>query len=149
MKKISIALLFAITIFSATSLSAQLRKIPAAVTEAMKEKYPGATDISWSDNITNFEAKFNLDEHEQAASFTKKGVWKRTEKSISNDEIPADVKDGLSKSKYNDWEIQSAKEIIDNANKHQYRLLMKKNDLQKKYLFFNTEGVLIRDAITI
>lgn len=148
MKRIIFLLSFSLALMTTTAF-AQLRKIPAAVTEAMKVKYPDATNISWDDNITNFEASFDLDEHQQKASFTKKGVWKRTEKVITAEELPEAIKEGLSKSKYTEWEVESYKEIIDNSGKHQYRLLVKKNDVQKKYLFFNTEGVLTRDAITI
>ena len=148
MKRIIFLLSFSLALM-ATNASAQLRKIPAAVTEAMKEKYPDATNVSWNDNITNFEAKFELDGHQQAASFSKKGTWKRWEKTITAEELPEEIKEGLSKSKYTDWEVESYKEIMDNSGKHQYRLLVKKNDVQKKYLFFNTAGVLIRDAITI
>lgn len=147
MKKMILALCFFTALF--TTVSAQLRKIPAAVTEAMKAKFPDAQNVSWSDNISNFEARFDLDNHEQAATFSKKGTWKRTEKSLHEEELPAAVKEGLTKSKYTDWEVLSYKEIWENSGKHQFRLLVKKNDLQKKYLFFNEEGVLIRDAITI
>ncbi len=149
MKRIIVLLTFSLFLLMASTASAQLRKVPAAVTEALKAKYPDAQNVSWDDNITNFEASFELDNHQQTASFTKKGVWKRTEKTLREEELPDAVKEGLSKSKYNDWEVQSYKEIIESSGKHQYRLLVKKSGVQKKYLFFNTEGVLIRDAITI
>jgi hypothetical protein len=149
MKRIVVLLTFSLFLLMASTASAQLRKVPAVVTEALKAKYPDAQNVSWDDNITNFEASFELDNHQQTASFTKKGTWKRTEKTLREEELPDAVKEGLSKSKYTDWEIQSYKEIIESSGKHQYRLLVKKNDVQKKYLFFNTEGVLIRDAITI
>jgi hypothetical protein len=149
MKRIIVFLTFSLSLLLVTTASAQLRKVPAVVTEALKTKYPDAQNVSWDDNITNFEATFELDGHQQTASFTKKGVWKRTEKSLREEELPEAVKEGLSKSKYTDWEVQSYKEIIESSGKHQYRLLVKKNDVQKKYLFFNPEGVLTRDAITI
>lgn len=148
MKRIIVLLSFSLALI-ATTATAQLRKVPAAVTEAMKTKYPEATNVSWDDNITNFEASFDMDGHQWKASFTKKGVWKRSETVLTAEELPEAIKEGLSKSKYTEWEVESYKEITDNSGKHQYRLLVKKNDVQKKYLFFNTDGVLVRDAITI
>ena len=148
MKRIIFLLSFSLALMTTTAF-AQLRKIPAAVTEAMKEKYPDATNIAWDDNITNFEASFDLDGHQQKASFTKKGIWKRTERTLTEEELPEVVKEGLSKSKYTDWDVESYKEINDSNGKLQYRLFIKKNTVQKKYLFFNAEGVLTRDAITI
>lgn len=148
MKKTLLALC-AFALFATLDASAQLRKIPAVVTEAMKEKFPDAQQISWSDNVTNFQANFELENHEQSAYFSKKGTWKKTEKSLHEEEVPEAVKEGLSKSKYTGWDLVAYKEIWEAGGKHQYRLLVKKNDLQKKYLFFNEDGVLVRDAITL
>src|SRR5690349_9877080 len=114
MKRIIVLLSFSLALI-ATTATAQLRKVPAAVTEAMKAKYPEATNVSWDDNITNFEASFDLDGHQLKASFSKKGTWKRTEKVLTAEELPEVVKEGLSKSKYTDWEIESYKEIMDNS----------------------------------
>jgi hypothetical protein len=43
----------------------------------------------------------------------------------------------------------SVVEIDKNSESLQYRIEVKKNGFQKKYLFLNTNGKLIRDAETI
>lgn len=146
-KLIALALIASLGLTSIAN--AQIRKIPAAVTEAFAAKYPVAKNVSWADKITSFQAEFDMDTHKYEAEFNSKGVWQKTEKTLSEEEIPLTVKDGLSKTKYADWEIKYQKEIINNSGATEYRLYAKKNDLQKKYLYFNMEGTLIRDAITL
>jgi len=128
---------------------AQIRKIPAEVTQALKDKYPNADNVSWKDRITVFAAVFEMNNEKYEARFTDKGVWRSTEKEISESEIPEEVKDGFDKSKYADWEIKNAYliELPDGAT--QYRILVAKSDIQKKNLLFNSDGKLLKDNITL
>lgn len=149
LKKI-LAIFTAILIISGTSTSyAQLRKIPSAVTDSLSAKYPSAKNIEWGDRITVFEATFEMNDHKYQASFNSDGNWKKTEKFLAEEEVPEAIKEGLEKSKYSEWEVKSNVEVTDVDGGHQYRLFAKKNDLQKKYLYFSTDGRLIRDAITL
>ena len=149
MKKI-LAILITLFILSAGSYSyGQLRKIPSAVTDSFAAKYPSAKGIEWGDRITVFEATFEMQDHKYQASFNSDGNWKKTEKFLTEDEVPAAITDGLDKSKYAEWEIKSYVEITEQTGGFQYRLLAKKNDIQKKYLYFSTDGRLIRDSITL
>lgn len=128
---------------------AQIRKIPGEVTDAFATKFPGATNVSWSDKVTGFEATFDLNNHRQQATFSSKGSWKKSELTLSAEEVPANVKDGLQKSKYNDWEDRTYVLVTEDNGKELYRVYVKKSDLQKKYLYFNKDGQLVKDAITL
>ncbi|MBS1946134.1 MAG: PepSY-like domain-containing protein [Bacteroidetes bacterium] len=127
---------------------AQLRKIPAEATQALREKYPGADHISWKDKLTVFAASFDMDNQKYEARFDDKGQWKSTEKEITEADLPGDVQDGFDKSKYADWgkkniyEVELPDEVI------QYRIHIAKNDIQKKNLLFTSEGQLLKDNIT-
>jgi len=133
----------------ATKVSAEVKSIPAAVTEAFKTKYPKAEQVEWSDNITNYVASFQLDGREYSARFNKKGEWQETMKKLKFDELGSDVKDGFNKSKYTDWEIRGAMEITAKDKEVVYRILVKKNSVQKKYLYYNSKGQLQKDAIAV
>ena len=62
MKKIIyIAGLFIILAITTTKSYAQLRKIPAEVTNAFQEKYPNAKSVEWRDKLSSFTASFQLD----------------------------------------------------------------------------------------
>lgn len=149
LKKILPILTVILVLFAVQSLHAQLRKVPGAVTDALKEKYPAAEKVEWKDKITVFQANFEMDGTSYAARFNSKGEWQSTEKTISETDLPASVKDGFEKSKYSDWEIKSVSLISLPEDKTQYHLFVAKSDLQKKNLLFNPEGKLLRDSITL
>ena len=141
-------LIFLFVLFAAI-VNAQIRKIPAEVTDAFKERYPHAEKVSWKDNLTNFEAQFTLNGYKMNADFNSKGEWIDSERKIRFEELPTAVQDGFSKSKYTDWEKTDIIELDKNGDDLQYRILVKKSSVQKKYLYFDTNGKLLRDAVTL
>jgi hypothetical protein len=150
MKKYVVASLILILMSLAAIPSfAQIRKIPSEVTEALKEKYPDADNVSWKDKITVFAASFELNNEKYEARFNDKGEWKSTEKEISESELPAEIKDGFEKSKYSEWELKYVYNIELPDNEIQYRIQVAKNDIEKKNLLFNSDGKLLKDNITL
>src|SRR3954470_6151869 len=103
MKKIFYIMSLASFIFTGSETFAQLRKIPAEVTTALSQKYPGATNVEWRDRLSGFSASFTLDSNSYIASFGNKGEWENTEQTIDQDELPEIVEDGFQKSRYTDW----------------------------------------------
>lgn len=130
--------------------NAQIRKIPSAVTEAFKAKFPNAEEVSWKDNLTNFEANFKMDGHKMSCAFKGNGEWQWTHKSLSFEELPAAVKDGFAKSKYAKWKPGSVEWIDEKDKKPVYKIYIEKDSfVQKKFLYFNEEGQLKKDAQTL
>lgn len=128
---------------------AQLRKVPAAVTEAFKEKYPDTKNAEWKDKLSAFQVSYEMGGGKYNARFTGKGEWLQTEKEIDEAALPAGVRDGFDKSKFTAWELKSVSRIESKDNQVQYRLLVKKSGVEKKYLYFNEEGKLVKDALTM
>ncbi len=146
MKKIILLLLLMIS-FEAAKSFAQVRKIPAEVTDAFKAKYPDAQKVEWKDKITFFQASFILNNTEMTADFKSKGEWQETDKKISFDALPDAVKDGFKKSKYADWTPGTVTQLEKKDKGVQYKVYAEKNSLvQKKFLYFNEQGQLVRDA---
>jgi hypothetical protein len=150
MKRI-LPLILVVLALSSTVISAdaQIRKIPAAVTDAFKEKYPAASGVEWRDKLSVFTAVFTEDGINHEARFNSKGQWLNTENLVDEDVLPAPVKDGFEKSKYADWNIEKVHRIELPGDEIQYRLLVGKTDLQKKNLVYNEKGRLIKDKITL
>jgi hypothetical protein len=148
MKKILVVSLISLFGASVVPVFAQFRKVPAEVTEALKSKYPDASNVSWKDKISVFVASFEMRNEKYEARFEEKGMWKSTTKEISKDALPEEVKDGWEKSKYADWDINSAYRIELPDEVIQFRLQVSKNDIQKKNLLFNSDGKLLKDNIT-
>jgi hypothetical protein len=149
MKKLLVVSFLTLICASAIPAFAQFRKVPAEVTEALKSKYPDASNVSWKDKISVFVASFDMDNEKYEARFDEKGEWKSTTKEISKDALPEEVKDGLEKSKYADWDLNDVYSIELPDDVMQYRLQVAKNDVQKKNLLFNSDGKLLRDNITL
>ncbi|HYE54508.1 MAG TPA: PepSY-like domain-containing protein, partial [Chitinophagaceae bacterium] len=103
MKKIA---LLSLSIFLfAVSMNAQIRKIPAEVTESFKQKYGAATNVEWKDRLTSYVATFEQDGKKHDAYFDDDGTWKHTQTEIEQDELPTAVNEGFQKSKYTEWTI--------------------------------------------
>ena len=128
---------------------AQIRKIPAEVTDAFSARYPHAEKVSWKDKISSIEAQFILNGFEMSADFSSKGDWQRTERKIKFSDLHGEVMNGFTKSKYADWQKVFVVEVDESGEPIVYRILVKKSGIQKKYLFFNSTGKLTREAITL
>jgi len=146
MKKISCAAIFFFIILFA---DAQIRKIPAQVTDAFAIRYPHASGVEWKDKLQYFEATFQLNGATITADFSSKGEWESSERILSFEQLPSDVKDGISKSKYADWEKRSVTEIQELGKPLQYKINVYKSGFQKKNLFFNADGKLLKDPINL
>jgi len=146
MKKI---LLFLFLAAGITAAQAQIRKIPAVVTEAFKTKYPTAANVEWKDKLTAFVANFDEGSAKYEARFSSKGEWQQSEHATTEADLPAPIKDGLAKSKYADWKATSFYVRDLPGNKTQYRISVEKSDLQKKNLLFSSDGQLLKDSMTL
>jgi hypothetical protein len=137
-------------LFTATITSfSQIREIPQPVRETFANQYPTAENTDFKDQLVKVDVKFELSGEKLIASYTNKGAWKGTEKEWSFSDLSEEVKDGFAKSKYADWETGETKVLYLPGGSEQYRIKVKKNDVQKKYLFFNKKGRLLRESITL
>ena len=134
-------------LFSITSI-AQDDKVPGQVKETFTNQYPNAQDVVYKDNLVNVMVNFTLNGDKMIANYTKKGVWKYSEKDWAFDQLPDNVKDGFHKSKFSDWDVEETRIVYRPGGMERYRVKVKKNDVQKKYLFFNKDGQLVEDNIT-
>jgi hypothetical protein len=139
----------AFSLLLSTSTFAQLRKIPAEVTDAFSTKYPDAKEVEWKDRLTNFTAGFSSAGKSYLASFNKKGEWQSTEQEVEQSELPDVIKDSFSKTKYADWEISKVIKIELPGDEEQYKLEIASGDIKKRNLYFNTKGRLLKDKLTI
>jgi hypothetical protein len=139
----------AATFFAAAFVgNAQMNNIPATVTTALKAKYPDAQTVSWKHKLSSYEASFVLNGTKTDAYFKSTGDWLETDKATTFDDLPSSVKDGFNKSKYTDWKTTNAVEIKKPSGT-QYRVDVRKSDVQMKYLYFAPDGSLAKEAMTL
>jgi len=143
-------LMFSIVLIAAVFASnAQFRKIPAEVTDAFKAKYNNASGVSWKDKLSSFEANFKVGEKEMKASYSSKGEWLKTETKHTYNSLPAEVKDGFKKSKYADLSVIEVTLIEEKDEAPQYKVVVKKNEYNKRNLVFSKTGQLLSDNGTL
>lgn len=127
----------------------QIRKIPKAVEETFANQYQEASNIEFKDQLVSVDVHFQLDGDTLVASYTNKGIWKETLQRSTFEQTPQEVKDGFTKSKYADREVEEVTVMHLPGGITQYRLKARKSGVEKKYLFFNPKGRLLRAAITL
>jgi Putative beta-lactamase-inhibitor-like, PepSY-like len=147
-KLLFIAVLAGFTVTSST-VNAQIRKVPARVTNAFKAKYPLAKNVEWRDKITSLQANFYMEGNKYEAKFNRNGHWKKTEVTVSEYNLPLAVREGMQKSKYRSWKVNSAYVLYSADGKTHYHIVADKNYLTKKVLVFNKRGQLLSDYTTI
>lgn len=146
MKKL-IFLIF--SLFVINGISAQFRKVPAEVTNAFNMSYPNAKNVTWKSGFTSYEARFEWEGDPSVAKYSNKGEWKETERERKFESLTNEIKDGFKKSKYTAWEVREVKEQREKDKETLFRVYVRKSDLQKRYLYFNADGQLVKDAMTL
>ncbi len=149
MKKIFFFTVLLSAVSFAQIVNAQIRKIPAEVTNAFSEKYDDAKNVEWKDNLSSFIASFEQHGEKYEAKFNKKGKWQSTEMQLEISDLPGMVNDGFEKSKYSEWEVKLVYEIELPDDVKQYRVRVAKSDIQQKNLLFNEKGKLLKDNLTL
>ncbi|HZH96345.1 MAG TPA: PepSY-like domain-containing protein [Flavisolibacter sp.] len=139
-----------ICLLATVTASAQFRDVPSEVTAAFAKQYPGAEQVSYKDNLKNFNVHFVSGGEKMIASYTSKGEWKQSEKTTGITKLPKAVQDGFQKSKYADgWKVSEAIIFYEPGNIERYKIKVEKGDLQRKNLFFNKEGRLMKDGVSL
>jgi Putative beta-lactamase-inhibitor-like, PepSY-like len=129
--------------------NAQVTSIPAQAKENFFKQYPDAKNVQWENDVVNVNARFEQDSNQMNAEYNNKGIWKRTLKDWTYDKLTTDVKDGFAKSKYAGNQVLDVKVLYLPGYVIQYRLKVAKNNIENKFLFFNTEGRLVRTTVAI
>jgi hypothetical protein len=128
---------------------AQVTSIPEQAKQNFFKQYPDARNVKWENNVVNVNVRFEQDSSKMNAEYNNKGIWRNTLKDCTYDNLPADIKEGFKKSKFADREVTDVKVVYLPGYVIQYRLREEKNDMEKKFLYFNTEGRMIRSAVTL
>jgi hypothetical protein len=148
MKKGLVSLSVCMIFISGMAFS-QIREIPKAVEETFSNQYKEASGIEFKDQLVRVDVYFELGGENMIASYTNKGMWKETQKEWSFVKLPDDVKNGFEKSKFADREIEDVIVLYLPGDITQYRLKSKKSGVEKKYLYFNPMGRLLRETVTL
>lgn len=149
MKLIRFIVIFLTFFVISSQVHAQVTSIPEQAKENFFKQYPDAKNVQWENDIVNVNVRFEQDSNALNAEYSNKGIWKRTLKEWTYDKLNNDVKEGFTKSKYAGRQVVDVKVLYLPGYVIQYRLKVSKNDVESKFLFFNTDGRLIRTTVAI
>ncbi len=83
-------------------------KVPEAVSNAFKTKFPKAEKVKWEmEDEKDYEASFKMNNGEQSAVFDAKGNWVETETEITVSTLPQEVSQSVAK-QFSDYKIHEA-----------------------------------------
>ena len=106
----SIMVMLGLVMLSATSFAQKIanEKVPAAVKEGFKAKFPSVTKSTWEmESASEYEADFKLKDKKYSAKFDKSGHWIETETEISVAALPKVVSETIAK-QFPDFKIKEA-----------------------------------------
>ena len=145
MKKL---MLFSIISFCIASATAQGIGVSKKAQEQFEKKYVGATDVKWTNNVSNATVTFALDGVTCKGHYNISGKWDYTEKFINKASIAEKAADSFSKSKYRDWEEKGVAYVEYPKGESLYRYEVKKG-ISSNYVYFDKEGKLIKTSSTL
>ncbi len=152
MKK-SILLLLTLMVFSAfisREATSQIRQIPELVRQSFESKYPSATNVIYTDKLIEVDVSFTDSGYQCKARYTRKGAWENTDRGIRLSQLPREVKDGFDKSKYaSGWTVDQVYEVDIPDNLMEYELVVEKNTIEHKNLYFSVQGRLLSDNLSL
>jgi hypothetical protein len=104
-----------------------------------------AQNAEWREKTTNFTVFFTVNSQKCEAKYEKNGGWLSTEETLQWDSLPHSVQDSFKLSKYADWKGISAYSLRTAEAAIQYHLVVTKDDMGRRLLFYSPEGKLVRD----
>ncbi len=149
MKPIRLYIILVAFLTSSSQVHSQITSIPEQAKENFFKQYPDAKNVQWENDVVNVNVRFEQDSNKMNAEYNNKGIWKRTLKDWTYDKLITDVKDGFTKSKYAGMQVLDVKMLYLPGYVIQYRIKVSKNNVENKFLFFNTEGRLVRTTVAI
>ena len=149
MKLIRLCVIFLTFLVISSQVHSQVTSIPEQAKENFFKQYPDAKNVQWENDVVNVNVKFEQDTNKMNAEYNNYGIWKRTLKEWTFDKLITDVKEGFAKCKYADKQVLDVKVLYLPGYVIQYRLKVEKNDVERKFLFFNTDGRLLRTTVAL
>lgn len=126
----------------------QVVNIPDKAKNDFSKKHPSATNVKWDNNVTSYMCHYEEKGIGATAHYNMDGTWDFTEKAINPDSVPAVVNDSFSKSKFSDYEVKEKAFVENTKGQSLYRFEVKKG-MDKKYLFFDKGGKLVKTSGSI
>ena len=116
--------------------------VPEAVAQALKQKYPSATDVEWEQKGSYYVADCGLDSKDSNIWFDANGNWWMTESEIYWNDVPGAVQTAFNNGEYANWVQDDYYFLMYPLQPMQYVIEVKQGNL-KYQLFYSEDGGLM------
>nr|WP_302831752.1 PepSY-like domain-containing protein [uncultured Bacteroides sp.] len=116
--------------------------VPESISNALKAKYPSATDVDWEKKGVYFVADCWVDGKELDVWFDANATWQLTEISIAWNDLPATVQTGFNGSEFATWQREDIDMLEYPLQPIQYVIEVKNGNTEYQ-LFFSEDGNLM------
>ncbi|MBN2805086.1 MAG: hypothetical protein JXR22_00365 [Prolixibacteraceae bacterium] len=113
---------------------------PELVLHQLSEKFPGVINVEWNKSGNQFEAIFYKDQLEYIALFSKDGELTEYKMSLSEELLPAQIKQNL----ISKGEIMNAV-LTNKGNAITYEVIIRDNKLIRYVLLLNETGNILQE----
>ena len=118
-------------------------EVPAAVKTAFQTAYPGATDVEWELEGTDYEVEWEMNGEEYEATYSATGMLKNTDAGINLtiDELPLPVQQAVNTS-FPGYVMDDVQQVTVNGQQ-QFEVEMNSRDGNRKKATFTATGQLV------
>jgi hypothetical protein len=127
---------------------AQVVNIPNKSEKHFAQKYPGANDANWTNNVVNYTCKFKWQGNEYKAYYHMDGTWDFTMMYMTEAGLPEAVKTSVKNSRIGDWKPKSCAWIENRKGKKMYRVEREKG-VEEMFIFYDKSGKEVKSTIKI
>ena len=113
-------------------------KVPSVVLNAVKAKYPAASEVDWEKKKNFYEAEFDTDSIEHVVQVDAQGNILQHKYEIGLGELPASVQENL-KSAYATFTVDDAA-IIEKQGQRYYEVELEAKGQKDKKVIFTMDG---------
>lgn len=139
MKKVTIVCLMMIITDICLAQNSSAKKVPVVVKAAFEKQFPGADNVKWEKEGSNFEAGFDLNKKENSAVFDAQGNLLEAEVEMEVSQLPTVVQTYM-KEHYQGMKVKEAAVITDAGGIVTYEAEIKGKDV-----LFDSKGNFIKE----
>lgn len=140
MKKLTLTMVGALITSITFAQKVSDKDVPVGVKSSFQKQYPNVEETKWEIENSNYEAEFEINETDYSVVINPSGNILETEIEINVNELPANMKEYISKN-YAGKKVKEAAKIIDATGMVVYEAEIKGMDL-----IFDSKGKFIKEV---
>lgn len=120
-----------------------MNDVPADLRTTFEQGYPNAADVEWEKEGESYKVEFEIDRKDHEIWYTADGNTSKTEKQISENDLPQAIQSAISSS-YSEYNIDSV-EMTEEGGSATYQVELEKGWNDEKQVVFDADGKVLSE----